>query len=330
MAILAVSPASLGSARRGVRGLRGHPSRLGADGPWKRYEEIVTKRYRNGHYEIALRESGAGSGIRPLGAITPQEGGLLSTATAVGTTIGVSSLAAGTALGSFAGPIGAGVGALVGVIAGLFAASAARAKGATEENQAINEYLPSWDSAMQAIFAAANNGTATPAECISAVQQTMSAWWQAAAQFHGLPGVADASGGGANCGTYTPGVTTACSPTGGPGCGKSCTAFCCVGCNDLMPSAQYAIYLFQKPGGGSLNVCTVYSSKYGASQRSSYTLTYTPPAPSTVAGATAAASSGISTALASLTGASATTPEILGLPWYVVVGGGLAAFLAMR
>lgn len=336
MAIVSANRTSLGSARRGLRRLGGHSSRLGADGPWKRYEEIVTKRYRNGHYEIALRESGAGSGIRPLGAISAQGAGLLSTAGAVGATIGVSSLAAGTALGSFAGPIGAGVGALVGIIAGLFEASTARAKGATEENQAINEYLPAWDSGMQAIFAAANNGTATPAECTSAVQQLMSSWWQAAAQFKGLPGVADASNGGSNCGTYTPGVTTACSPTGGPGCGKSCTAFCCVGCNDLMPSAQYAIYLFQKPGGGSLNVCTVYSSKYGAKQRSSYTLTYTPPkAPAAAPGTapspgTTSATDTVNAALASLTGASATTPEILGLPWYVLVGGGALAFLALR
>ena len=114
---------------------------------------------------------------------------------------------------------------------------------------------------------------------VSAVPSLMSAWRQAAAQFKGLPGVADASnGGGANCGTYIPGQTQACSPTGGPGCGKSCTAFCCVGCNDLMPSVQYAIYLFGLPTGGQLNVCTVYSSKYGASQRNGYTLNYTPPA----------------------------------------------------
>ena len=51
--------------------------------------------------------------------------------------------------------------ALVGIIAGLFEASAARAKGAKEENQAINEYLPSWDSGLQQIFAAANSGQIT-------------------------------------------------------------------------------------------------------------------------------------------------------------------------
>ena len=309
---------------------------------WRQYREQVTQRHGNGGYTILLREEpvsdpvplghyryafGARGPAAKLGAVTAQEGGLLSTAGAVGTTIGVSSLAAGTALGSFAGPIGAGVGALVGIIAGLFEASAARAKGAKEENQAINEYLPSWDSGLQQIFAAANSGQITGAEAASLVPSLMSAWWQAAAQFKGLPGVADASNGGANCGTYIPGQTQACSPTGGPGCGKSCTAFCCVGCNDLMPSAQYAIYLFGLPTGGQLNVCTVYSSKYGASQRNGYTLNYTPPAGSTASG-TAAASSSVASeaasAVSALTGG--TSGTIFGLPWYLVLG--VAGFAA--
>ena len=251
--------------------------------------------------------------------ITSQQSGLISTGAAVGTSAAVSSLAAGTAIGSWAGPIGAGVGALVGIITGLFAASAARAKGATEENQAVNQYLPAWDSGMQQIFAAANAGTATPAECIAAIQSLMANWWAAAQQFHGLPGVADNSGGGANCGSYTPGVTTRCSP--GHPCTKSCTAFCCVGCNDLWPSSLDAIAVFNNPKGGTVNFCTVYGSGYGATQRAGYSLTYTPPPANSVAGATAAVASAV-------TGGG--TGTILGLPWYVVVGGGIAALLAFR
>jgi hypothetical protein len=207
--------------------------------------------------------------------------------------------------------VGAAAGAIVAVIAGLFEASAARAKGATEENQAVNEYLPAWDQGLQAIFAAANNGTATASECISALGTLMQSWWAAAAQFKSLPGVADASGGGANCGSYTPGVSTPCTPTGGPGCDKSCTAMCCIGCHDLMPSAAYAAYVLGLPQGGTVNVCTVYGSGYGASQRDGYSLTYTPPPPSSAAGVATGATTAITSALG-ISDSTMDTPLILG------------------
>lgn len=271
------------------------------------------------------RRRGLGSAVNTAG--------LVSTGSAVATSAVITSLAnsgvVDAALGTWAGPIGAGVGALVGIVAGLFAASAARAKGAKTENAAINEYLPSWDAAMSQIFAAANAGTSTPAQCIAAIQQIMAAWWQAAAQFHGLPGVADNSGGGANCGSYTSGTTPPCSP--GHPCSKSCTAFCCVGCNDLWTSSLDAIRVFNSPTGGTVNVCTVYGSGYGATQRSGYSLTYTPPAAGTVAGATSTVGAALSSVTSGLVGTDSTgATTILGLPWYLVVGGGVAAYLAFR
>jgi hypothetical protein len=237
-------------------------------------------------------------------------------------------VALASTIGAWAGPVGAAAGAIVGVIAGLFAASAARAKGAKEENQAINEYLPAWDQSLQAIFQQANAGTITAAEAISALQSLMPYWWQAAAQFRGLPGVADASNGGANCGTYNPTTSTPCTPTGGPSCSKSCTAFCCIGCFDLAPTVAYAAYLFGIPaaqvvaaGGVKLNVCTVYSSKYGASQRNSYTLTWLPPATSAITPAT------VASAVSGVTGVS-TAATVAGIPvWLLALGGAaLAAY----
>jgi hypothetical protein len=274
--------------------------------PWVHYREQVTKIYGGGGYDIALRRL---DGLRGLGLnINPAEGSILATGATVGTT-----LATASSIGAFAGPVGAAAGAIVGIIMGLFQASAARAKGAKEENQAVNEYLPAWDQGMQAIFQAANAGTATPAECTAALQTLMQQWWAAAAQFKGLPGVADASNGGSNCGTYTPGVTPACSPTGGPGCDSSCTAMCCIGCRDLMPSAAYAAYLFGLPQGGTLNVCEVYASKYGASERPMYSLTYTPP-PAGSAGA-----------------AAVSTATDLGIPvWALALGGAAAAYFFLR
>jgi hypothetical protein len=349
---MAIVPTThLGRARRGTRTLGGHRSGLGAASNWKRYREVVAKRYGNGIYSIYLREEpGYPTPPRLSGfaELTPQEGGVLSTGAAVGTTVGVSALAAGTALGSFAGPIGAGVGALVGIIAGLFEASAARAKGATEENDAVNQYLPAWDQAMQEIFAQANAGTISGAQAASLVPSLMQSWWAAAAQFHGLPGVADNSNGGASCGSYTSGITTPCSP--GHPCTKSCTAFCCVGCNDLWPSSLDAIRLLSSGKAGSITTCTVYGSGYGATQRNGYSLTYTPPPPPPAATATpaGATSTGTGTGIVSTTATTAATSSlsvagislvgtdstgemtILGLPWYYAAIGGLGVFLALR
>jgi hypothetical protein len=265
-----------------------------------------------------IRRRGLGASINTAG--------LVSTGAGVATSAGVSTLAAGTALGSWAGPIGAGVGALVGVIAGLFAASAARAKGAKEENAAVNAYLPAFDQGLQQIFAAANSGQITGAQGAQLVPSLLQQWWAAMAQFRGLPGVADNSGGGASCGSYVSGSTTRCSP--GHPCSKSCTAGCCVGCNDLWPSALDAIRILNSPTGGTFTTCTVYGSGYGATQRNGYSLTYTPPA--APAAGTAAAAVGSLTSSLVATDPTTGGTTILGFPWYLVVGGGVAAYLAFR
>ena len=248
---------------------------------------------------------------RGMGATGVNTSGLISTGAAVGTSTAVSSLAAGTALGSWAGPIGAGVGALVGIIAGLWAAHNARVKGATTENQILNSAVAAFDSSLKAIFAAANSGQISPTDATSACNQLYQTYWQNIAQYQTLPGTADASHHGANCGTYTSGVTTPCTPSGGPACNKSCTAGCCVGCHDLMPAVQDAIAVFQNPKGGFINVCRVYGDKYGLQDRAQYTLTYAPPP----AGASIAAAGG---SIASALGGGST---VFGIPvWLLALG----------
>lgn len=321
----------------------------------RRFHEVVEQRLGPGEYVIQLTEQPSLGGIRRLspnsglskyrahltlgtyhstGRITPrrglgitsQEGGLLSTAAGVGTSVAVAS-----SIGAWAGPVGAAAGAIVGIIAGLFEASAARAKDAKAENAAINEYLPAWDQSLQAIFQQASAGTISAAAAISALQSLMPYWWQAAAQFKGLPGVADASSGGSNCGTYISGSTTPCSPTGGPNCDKSCTAFCCVGCRDLMPAIADAVRIFGLPGGGTVNVCEVYGSSYGATQRNGYSLTYTPPAPAataTVAGVAvpttaAGVASTVASSVSALTGISSSS-TIAGIPIWLLIALGAA------
>lgn len=238
----------------------------------------------------ALHGLGAGpAAISPGNAIGPwtiigpavvsPSGGAASSA--------VRSAAAGAAQGfAIGGPIGAGIGAIAGAIAGLWASHAARAKGAKTENKIVESALQAWDSAMQQIFQAANSSdpsvNISGAQAASLVQQQYQTWWQSVCPYTKGPGAADTSGCGTNCGQ---GINPAGPCQGEPyghKCDKSCTASCCVGCQDLYPVMLEAVNVLSSPTGGSVEVCAVAGSSYGVSARSSYTLTYTPP---TLAGA---------------------------------------------
>lgn len=239
-----------------------------------------------------------------LGAVTaPQILGASAPIAGVAAGAAVSSLAAGTTLGSFAGPIGAAVGAVIGIIAGLFAAHDARAAGAKNENSAVAALIPAFDQGLQAIFQQANGGTISAAEAIQACQSLIQTWWTQISPYQSGPGRADASGHGANCGTPVPG-SPCTGMVGGHFCDKSCTAGCCVGCQDLQDTIDQAIAVFQN-GGGTVTACTVAGDKYGLTARPSYTLTYAPPA----GAAGVAASLGLGS---------------LSLPLLLLIGGGVA------
>ena len=224
--------------------------------------------------------------------------------------------------------IGAGIAVLTSVIAGLWAKHDARVAGAKAENAAINSAVSTWDQGMQAIFAAANSSDASQnvsgATAAQMVQQLYQTFWQKMSPLIGPPGTADNSNRGVNCGTYTPDVTQRCSP--GHPCTSSCTASCCVGCNDLWPSSLDAISVLQSPNGGKVNVCTVYSSKYGASQRAGYTLTYTPP--TITASATAA---GVASSISSAAGEVESAATAAGLPsWAPLAAAALALVFLLK
>ena len=283
---------------------------------WKRYSERVVRRGRPGEYTILLREL---RGLRGRGLGAVNTSGLVATGAA---TAG-SAIAAGAGAGAAAGPIGAGIGALVGLIAGLWSAHAARAKGATTENAAVSSAVTAFDSSLQAVFQAANAGSITGTQAAGVCTTILQSYWQGMAPYQTGPGRADASKGGANCGgsTLVPG---GCSLVGGLPCNKSCTAGCCVGCGDLMPTILQAIAVFNSPTGGTITACQVYGAGYGYSGRASYSLTYKPPAPSvTSAAGIAAAATSVSSSLVSGT--------IAGIPtWAVLAGAGLGIFALTR
>ena len=255
-------------------------------------------------------------GFGSLGVNSPLVGKVVGS-TAPIAAAGAGSIAAAAGLGAAAGPIGAAVGALVGVIGSLFAASAQRAAGAKDENSGVNEFLPAFDQALQQIFQEANAGTITGAEAASLCPQILQQWWAAMAQFKGLPGVKDASDGGANCGTSI-NPSQPCQVTGGPGCSKSCTAGCCVGCYALAGVIAAAVQIFSSPTGGTLSVCSVSGSGYGATGRPGYSLTYTPPAPTSAAG------------IADSTATTLESGTIAGIPIWMLALGGIGAYLALR
>jgi hypothetical protein len=260
-------------------------------------------------------------------------GGLIASGAGVATTAVVASVGAGTALGAWAGPIGAGVGAVVGIIAGLWSAHNARVKGAKTENQIVGSAVQAFDGSIKAIFSAANAGQLDGAGAVQACQQLLQQYWAAVAQVKGMPGTGDASGGGASCGTWPGG--NVCGMVGVPGapngkCGKSCTAGCCVGCLDLTPSILQAIAVFQNPTGGTINVCTVYGSGYGLSQRGSYNLTYRPPPPAAtaIANTVTNAVSSVGASVDSALGLSPTS-TVGGIPTWLLLAAG-AGFLIWK
>ena len=318
-------------------GLRGS-QRIVLGSPWQQYREQVIARHGHGGYTILLRPELAG--LRGLGSSSaPIQ--LVSSGAAIGTTVATPSIisAAGLTTGSLAAGaltagIGAGVAVLVGVLASLWSAHEARIKGATQENQAINSAVQTFDAGLKAIFAAANStavGTnITAAQAAQYSQQLLQQFFAQMSAFTHAPGAADASNGGANCGSGTLNPGGPCTGTpGGHVCNAQCTATCCVGCQDLYPTILQALQVFASPTGGTITACTVYSSKYGAAQRGSYTLTYTPPAASSAAGVINSLTSSSPAALSSVATA-VETSTVAGIPLWMLLAGGVGLFLAFR
>jgi hypothetical protein len=323
----------------------------GESNDWKEFEEQVTRVYGNGRYKIKLRslsgvvrapsvplyQMGTLGWHQYLGQAGPQAvaaGGSIAAASVPA----IASMAPGLIAVSAIPVVGAAIAVVAAIIAGLWAAHDKRVAGAKAENQAINSAVQTFDAALKAIFAAANSSDATQnitaAEAQSLLPPLLQTFWQKMAPFTTAAGAADASHGGQSCGTPQPNpgqpsictATTGATMVGGHACNKDCTATCCVGCNDLVPTIAEAMAIFQNPAGGTMWVCTVYGSKYGATLRSAYQLTYTPP--TVTAAATA---SGVASTAAGAVTAAETAAAAAGLPsWLPLAAGAALLFLLMK
>ncbi len=286
---------------------------------WRRFTEQVEQRHGDGRYTVLLAEHPLYlAGYAPL-RHKPRFGNLtlapriplyqlgymgaapvgpsVTKAIAPIAVVASSMIATAAGAGSIAGPIGTAVGVVIGLIAGFWSAHDARAAGAKDENTVVNSAVIAFNQSLKAVFAAANSSdpaqNITAAQAISACQQILQSYWAAMQGQMSGPGRSDASNGGQSCGTLETPPVCGEMASGGHLCNKSCTAGCCVGCNDLTNTIAMAIAVFQA-GGGTVNVCQVYGDKYGLVDAASYSLTYTPP---TVSGSAAGAVSSIESAL---------------------------------
>ena len=197
---------------------------------------------------------------------------LLSGAAQIGTQVSTQALQqsgaiAGIGLTAATAGIAAGVGVLVGIASSLLAAHAARLKGATNENNAVDTYIPVFDSFIQQLVAAYNSGQCTAAQAAQACQQFDQYIYQAFRRLVGAPG-------------------TAWNDTIGMGgqCNSGCTVGCCIYFGDLGPPLNDISYVLGFPtskwgrgdpriNGRTVTVPKVYPSKYSSFTRALYTVT---------------------------------------------------------
>jgi len=233
------------------------------------------------------------------------------------------------AAGSLAVPlIGAGIAIVTAIIAGLWSAHEARAAGAKTENAQVSSAVQAFDGGMRAIFDAANSSdpakNITASQAAQAVQQLYAQFWASCCKFTQGPGRADTSGCGANCGGPTSTSAPCAGMPYGHKCDKSCTVSCCVGCQDIKPSADMAVSVFQA-GGGTVQVCAIAGDKYGLASRGSYSLTYTAPVIASSSSVVNSVTQGASSLLSDLTGGASGGSSMLPLLALAAV-----AFLALR
>lgn len=199
------------------------------------------------------------------------DGALLQGGAQIGTTVAAQGIkSSGSFLGMAASTaipvVGAAIAVAVSIAASLLAAHKARLKGATTENQAVDQYVPVFDSFVSKIVNAYNTKQISAAQCAQACQQFDQALYQTFRGFVGRPG-------------------TAWSDTNGMGgkCDKTCTVGCCVYFGDLGPVLNNISFVLGFPtgkwgqgdpriSGRTITVPKVYPSRYSAYSRALYTI----------------------------------------------------------
>lgn len=199
------------------------------------------------------------------------DGAIFSGAGQVGTQVASQAVKstglAGVGLSAATAGIAAGVGIIVGIATTLLAQHKARMTGAKNENAAVDQYVPVFDSFVKAIVQAYNSKQCTAQQAATACQQMDQYIYQTFRSFVGQPGTQwnDTSGMAGKC-------------------DKTCTVGCCVYFGDLGPVLNNisAVLGFQtskwgkgdpRISGRTITVPKVYPSKYSSYSRELYTVT---------------------------------------------------------
>lgn len=172
----------------------------------------------------------------------------------------------GVGLSAATAGIAVGAGIIVGLAESLLAAHKARLQGAKNENAAVDQYVPVFDSFISSLLQAYNSRQITAAQAASTAQQFDRYIYNAFKSLVGAPGTAWRD------------------EIGGP-CDKGCTVGCCVYYGDIGPVLNDISFVLGFPtgkwgagdwriSGRTVTVPKVYPSKYSPYTRAQYTITF--------------------------------------------------------
>ena len=201
--------------------------------------------------------------------------------TAMGTTVGSAStgatvgMASGAAAGATVAAATFGIGIAIGIATILWKKHEARIKGAQTENAGWNNITAAFVDTIQGIFNAYNQKQLSGDQAATELLAMRDLIKQSGLQFNHMPGV-NWSGGGFTGDSTQKYYTVKCD--------KHCTVGCCVYNGVIAPAINNAVALMQgkpyigkantTPGDGStMQVPTIFGSKYGLTQVSAFTLT---------------------------------------------------------
>lgn len=182
-----------------------------------------------------------------------------------------SSLAAGSSLASAIPIAGAAFSALISAFA---AASAKRAKQATNENTAVTQAIPGWDASVTQIVNAYNTGQISAGQVEQALDAIMQNYFaETGPQIQpGRNGCQSGSISKEQADSQYPGMAQ---------CSGSWGAACCVGYADLWNGVNNMLYAVNQADSSgkpsSAIIPAVFASKYGGANRPSYTVTFIRP-----------------------------------------------------
>lgn len=180
-----------------------------------------------------------------------------------------------------AGPVGAVVAGVAALASSFLAASAQRAKQATNENTAVASAVQHLDQSLAQLFSAANAGSIAGSDAANLCDQLWQQYWQICG-----PQIQPGRNGCQN-GALIPAVTGYTNGQQGdgkgscyygcpnsPGANSSWGISCCIGSAIKQSLANCkAVFL---AGSGTAGMCTLQPSKYGFPGRGGYTLSYSP------------------------------------------------------